>query len=147
MVKHYTAPLDATFFALSDPTRRAVLARLAAGETTVTDLAAPFSMTLAALTKHLTLLERANLIVRAKTGRTVQCRLTAAPLKDAADWVATYERFWPAQLDALDAYLTKQTIAAKESACPQPKPKPSVSPDASRRRVNVSSVPGRTRKN
>jgi DNA-binding transcriptional ArsR family regulator len=147
MVKHYTTPLDATFFALSDPTRRAVLARLAAGETTVTDLAAPFSMTLAALTKHLTLLERANLIVRKKTGRTVHCRLTAAPLKDAADWVTTYERFWPAQLDALDAYLTKQTIATKEPECPQPKPKPSVSRDASRRRVNASSVPGRTRKN
>jgi DNA-binding transcriptional ArsR family regulator len=147
MVKHYTTPLDATFFALSDPTRRAVLARLAAGETTVTDLAAPFSMTLAALTKHLTLLERARLIVREKTGRTVQCRLTATPLKDAADWVATYERFWPAQLDALDAYLTKQSIVAKEPACPQPKPKPSVSRDASRRRGSASSVPGRTRKN
>ena len=105
MVKHYTTPLDATFFALSDPTRRAVLARLAAGETTVTDLAAPFSMTLAALTKHLTLLERANLIVREKTGRTVQCRLTASPLKDAADWLEHYRHFWEESLDRLDVYL------------------------------------------
>ncbi|MDB6092048.1 MAG: bacterial regulatory, arsR family protein [Gammaproteobacteria bacterium] len=146
MVKHYTAPLDATFFALSDPTRRAVLARLAEGEATVTDLAAPFPMTLAALTKHLTLLERARLIVREKTGRTVQCRLRAAPLKDATDWMATYERFWPAQFDALDAYLAKQTITAKEPACPQPKPKPFDSHGASPRHGNASSGRGRTRK-
>jgi DNA-binding transcriptional ArsR family regulator len=146
MVKHYTAPLDAIFFALSDPTRRAVLTRLAAGDATVTDLAAPFPMTLAALTKHLTLLERARLIVRNKSGRTVQCRLTASPLQDAAAWVATYQRFWPAQFDALDAYLGKQTTAVQEPICPQPKPKPSASPGASPRRASGSSARGRTRK-
>jgi hypothetical protein len=120
---------------------------LADGGATVSDLAAPFSMTLAALTKHLTLLERANLIVREKVGRTVQCRLNAAPLRDAAEWMSTYERFWPAQFDALDAYLGSQTTPHEEPACPQPKPKRSVSRGASRRRGSGSSAHGRTHKN
>jgi DNA-binding transcriptional ArsR family regulator len=147
MVKHYTAPLDATFFALSDPTRRAVLGRLADGGTTVTELAAPFSMTLAALTKHLTLLERAKLIVREKVGRTVHCRLNAGPLREAAEWMSTYERFWPAQLDALDVFLAKQTTPQEEPACPQPNSKRSASRGASRRPGTGSSGRGRTRKN
>src|ERR1700736_922719 len=105
MVKYYTDALDAAFFALSDPTRRAVLARLAQGDASVSELAVPFSMTLPALTKHLVLLENADLIVRRKTGRTVMCRLNASALGPASEWMAFYERFWPRQLDALASYL------------------------------------------
>jgi hypothetical protein len=82
-----------------------VLARLAEGDTTVSDLAAPFAMTLPALTKHLTLLENADLIARTKAGRTVTCRLQAAGLKAAAEWMEFYERFWPEQFDALAVFL------------------------------------------
>ena len=97
--------LNATFAALADPTRRAILARLAEGEMSVTALAAPFAMTLPAVLKHLRALEGAGLVVRAKTGRTVHCRLNAAPLKDAADWMARYRQFWQSQFDALADYL------------------------------------------
>jgi DNA-binding transcriptional ArsR family regulator len=118
MVKYYTEPLDATFFALSDPTRRAVLARLAEGETTVSDLAAPFAMTLPALTKHLTLLENADLIARKKAGRTVTCRLQAAGLKAAADWIGFYERFWLEQFDALAVFLDDKSAMPRETPLP-----------------------------
>jgi DNA-binding transcriptional ArsR family regulator len=145
MVKYYTEPLDATFFALSDPTRRAVLARLAGGETTVSDLAAPFAMTLPALTKHLTLLENADLIARKKTGRVVTCRLQAAGLKAAADWMEFYERFWPEQFDALAVFLDEKSAVPMETSCPPAKQKRSNSAGTSKRLRKPSSARGRTR--
>jgi DNA-binding transcriptional ArsR family regulator len=86
--------LSSTFAALADPTRRAILARLASGERSVTELAAPFEMTLPAVSKHLKVLERAGLIERSREAQWRPCRLDATPLKDAADWVADYRRFW-----------------------------------------------------
>jgi DNA-binding transcriptional ArsR family regulator len=145
MVKYYTEPLDATFFALSDPTRRAVLARLAEGETTVSDLAAPFAMTLPALTKHLTLLENAYLIARKKAGRTVTCRLQPAGLKAAAEWMEFYEQFWPEQFDALAVFLDDKSAVPMETPCPPVKQRRSDSAGTSKRPRKPSSAHGRTR--
>ncbi|HQR04562.1 MAG: winged helix-turn-helix transcriptional regulator [Proteobacteria bacterium] len=97
--------LSATFSALADPTRRAILARLAGGEATVTELAEPFAMTLPAVTKHLKVLERAGLIRRSRAAQWRPCQLEAEPLREAADWVAQYRRFWEARFDRLEAYL------------------------------------------
>jgi DNA-binding transcriptional ArsR family regulator len=97
--------LSTTFAALSDPTRRAILARLASGETSVTELAQPFDMSLPAISKHLKVLERAGLIARGREAQWRPCRLEAAPLKDAADWIEHYRQFWEASFDRLDAYL------------------------------------------
>ncbi len=97
--------LDLLFSALSDPIRRAILARLAEGEATVGDLARPFSVSLPAISKHLRVLERAGLLERRIEGRVHRCRLQPRPLKDAVDWLAEYRRFWERQLDALEAYL------------------------------------------
>lgn len=97
--------LSATFSALADPTRRAILKRLASGERSVTELAAPFRMTLPAVTKHLKVLERAGLIRRGRRAQWRPCRLEASPLKDVSDWVGQYRRFWDARLDRLEAYL------------------------------------------
>src|SRR4051794_26749104 len=97
--------LDATFAALADPTRRAILARLAAGGASVTELGAPFPVSLPAGSKHLKVLERAGLIARSRTAQWRPCRLDAAPLKDVADWVDTYRHHWEKQLDRLDDYL------------------------------------------
>ena len=104
--------LSTTFAALADPTRRAVLARLAAGEVTVTELAEPFKMSLPAVSKHLKVLERAGLIARGRDAQWRPCRLEAAPLKDVADWVAEYRRFWTESFDRLDDYL--QVLKHKE---------------------------------
>jgi DNA-binding transcriptional ArsR family regulator len=87
-------PLSVTFAALADPTRRAILARLARGEKTVTELAAPFAMTLPAISKHLKVLERAGLIVRRREAQRRPCRLKAGPLRNVADWVEHYHPFW-----------------------------------------------------
>ena len=100
-----TARLDATFAALADPTRRAILARLAGAEVSVTELAEPFAMSLPAVSKHLKVLERAGLITRKRDAQWRPCRLEAAPLKDVADWVNHYRRFWAESLDRLDDYL------------------------------------------
>jgi DNA-binding transcriptional ArsR family regulator len=97
--------LNHTFSALADPTRRAILARLASGETSVSELAAPFRMTLPAVSKHLKVLERAGLIERGRKAQWRPCRLDAGPLKDVADWVETYRRHWEERLDRLDEYL------------------------------------------
>ena len=97
--------LSATLAALADPTRRAILARLAAGQATVTELAAPFAMTMPAVSRHLKVLERAGLITRGREAQWRPCRITAAPLKDVANWVAHYQRFWTESLDRLDDYL------------------------------------------
>ena len=99
--------LDVTFSALADPTRRAILARLAKGEASVTELARPFDVTLPAISKHLKVLERAGLIERGREAQWRPCRLKAAPLKDAAAWVDRYRRFWEERFDRLDEYLTE----------------------------------------
>ena len=98
--------LSATFAALADPTRRAILARLADGETSVTALAEPFAMSLPAVTKHLKVLERAGLITRGRQAQWRPCKLDAEPLREAAGWMAQYRQFWEARLDSLDDYLT-----------------------------------------
>lgn len=97
--------LSATFAALADPTRRAILARLAGGEASVKELAEPFKMTLPAVSKHLKVLERAGLIVRARDAQWRPCRLEAAPLKDVASWLEEYRRFWEQSFDRLNQYL------------------------------------------
>jgi DNA-binding transcriptional ArsR family regulator len=97
--------LSTTFSALADPTRRAILARLAQGDASVTDLAAPFVMTLPGISKHLKVLERAGLIARGREAQWRPCRLEAEPLKDVAVWVERYRRFWDERLDRLDVYL------------------------------------------
>src|SRR5262245_17368699 len=97
--------LSTTFAALADPTRRAILSRLASGETSVKDLARPFDMSLPAISKHLKVLERARLIVRSRDAQWRPCRLKAKPLKDAVDWLEHYRRFWEESLDRLDDYL------------------------------------------
>jgi DNA-binding transcriptional ArsR family regulator len=97
--------LSATFAALSDPTRRAILARLASGETSVTELAEPFEMSLPAVSKHLKVLERAGLIARGREAQWRPCRLDAKPLKEVADWAEQYRRFWSESFDRLDNYL------------------------------------------
>jgi DNA-binding transcriptional ArsR family regulator len=98
--------LDNTFAALADPTRRAILARLAtSGEATVNELAEPFEMTLPAVSKHLKVLERAGLISRGRVAQSRPCRLEAAPLREVADWVEQYHRFWEQSFDRLDDYL------------------------------------------
>jgi DNA-binding transcriptional ArsR family regulator len=98
-------PLSATFAALADPTRRAILARLAAGEASVTELAKPFDMTLPAISKHLKVLERAGLIARSREAQWRPCQLSAGPLKQVADWVSEYRKFWEQSFDRLDEYL------------------------------------------
>jgi DNA-binding transcriptional ArsR family regulator len=106
--------LNATFAALADPTRRAILARLAGGETSVTELAQPFAMSLPAVSKHLKVLERAGLIARGREAQWRPCRLEASPLKDAADFLEQYRQFWEESLDRLDEYLREvQTRGAQ----------------------------------
>ena len=97
--------LSATFAALADPTRRAILARLSKGETSVTELAAPFEMSLPAVTKHLKVLERAGLITRSREAQWRPYRLAPAPLKSANDWFEEYRQFWEASFDRLEDYL------------------------------------------
>ncbi|HMR34359.1 MAG TPA: metalloregulator ArsR/SmtB family transcription factor [Geminicoccaceae bacterium] len=104
--------LSATFSALSDPTRRAILARLATGETTVTELAEPFEMSLPAISKHLKVLERAGLITRGREAQWRPCRLEASRLKEASDWLERYRQFWEQSLDRLESYL--EELQAKE---------------------------------
>src|SRR5262244_1303143 len=107
-----TDRLSATFAALADPTRRAILARLALGETSVTELAEPFDMSLPAVSKHLKVLERAGLIARGREAQWRPCRLNAAPLRHVSEWVERYRAFWEAGLDRLDEYLGE--LQAKE---------------------------------
>lgn len=112
-------PLSSTFAALADPTRRAILARLALGETSVTELAEPFQMSMPAVSKHLKVLERAGLIVRSRDAQWRPCRLKADQLKTVADWVEEYRRFWEESFDRLDDYLAQiqnsKPIANKEN--------------------------------
>jgi DNA-binding transcriptional ArsR family regulator len=100
-----TDALSATFSALADPTRRAILSRLAAGEASVTELAQPFAMSMPAISKHLKVLEHAGLIARGRDAQWRPCRLEAGPLRGIADWVEPYRRFWEGRFDRLDDYL------------------------------------------
>jgi DNA-binding transcriptional ArsR family regulator len=106
-------PLSTTFAALADPTRRAMLARLAQGEATVTELAAPFKLSLPAISKHLKVLQRAGLIEQGRQAQWRPCRLKPEPLRDAADWVGQYRKHWEASLERLDEYL--RGLQRKES--------------------------------
>lgn len=110
-------PLSTTFAALADPTRRAILARLATGEATVNELAAPFDISLPAVSKHLKVLRRAGLIARGRHAQWRPCRLEANPLKDVADWVERYRRFWEESLDRLDQFLKE--VQAADKPAPQ----------------------------
>ncbi|WP_060857332.1 ArsR/SmtB family transcription factor [Caballeronia sordidicola] len=139
MVKFQEAALDRTFNALADPTRRALLARMAANaDLSVSDLAQPFAMSLPAVMKHLDVLLEAGLITRTKTGRTVACRLAAGPMEEAMQWLARYERFWTDTLDRLAAFV-------EEDPCP---PNPVSRSSAESMQVPPKSTPrGRTRRN
>jgi DNA-binding transcriptional ArsR family regulator len=100
-------PLNTTFAALADPTRRAILARLTSGDATVLELAEPFNMSLPAISKHLKVLERAGLISRGRDAQRRPCRIQGAPLKEATEWIDQYRRFWEGSFDRLDDYLKK----------------------------------------
>jgi DNA-binding transcriptional ArsR family regulator len=102
---HYNPTLDRTFFALSDPTRRGILERLARGPATIGELAAPLGLTLNGVKKHVGILEAVDLVVTAKVGRARECRLGPAQLEDATDWIAAYRRAWERRLDRFGAYV------------------------------------------
>lgn len=115
-------PLSSTFAALADPTRRAILARLALGETSVKELAEPFEMTQPAVTKHLKVLESAGLITRSRHAQWRPCKLEAAPLHEVSDWIERYRRFWEESFDRLETYL--EEVQAKEKKHARAKRKP-----------------------
>jgi DNA-binding transcriptional ArsR family regulator len=107
VVNRSEATLDAVFSALSDPTRRAIVARLAEGERTVSELAEPFPVSLPAVTKHLQVLESAGLLTHRKDGRVRRCRLVAEPIGEAAGWIERYRQFWDVRFDSLAAHLKR----------------------------------------
>jgi DNA-binding transcriptional ArsR family regulator len=113
MVK-YNHTLDGTFQALADPTRRAIVAALARGQASVTELARPHRMSLPAVMKHLKVLEKAGLVTQRKFGRTRWCRLATKPLQKAEAWISQYRSFWEMQLDALDRYLAQEPTEVRE---------------------------------
>jgi DNA-binding transcriptional ArsR family regulator len=117
MVYYRNAQLDLTFAALADPTRRAIVDRLAREtEATVSELAAPFAVSLPAVMKHLDVLARAKLIVREKSGRTVRCRLEPAPMEAAMQWLSRYERFWTESLDRLAALVEEEQCSPSQAS-------------------------------
>jgi DNA-binding transcriptional ArsR family regulator len=137
MVNYQSPVLDRTFAALADPTRRALLARLDEAESvTISELARPFPVSLPAIMKHLDVLNDAGLIQRTKTGRSVACRLTPAPMEQAMNWLAHYERYWTEQLDRLAAFLENEewqaNPASPSSAASKPRRKKSTKPGRSR---------------
>jgi DNA-binding transcriptional ArsR family regulator len=147
MVNYSTTALDATFGALSDPTRRAILARLAQGEAMVTELAEPFRVSLPAISKHVRVLEAAGLLEREVDGRVHRCRLAAEPMKNAAAWIEQYRVFWELQFDALAKYLETNVSKEKQSWQAHSKAKQapishSKSAGRSRRRAKKSSPRG-----
>ncbi len=115
MIATQTDGLSAVFHAMADPTRRAILARLAAGEATAGELAAPFEMSLPAVSKHLKVLENAGLLVRRREGRVHRCQLDPAPMKRAVDWIEVHRRFWEARLDSLALYLDELNTETNNS--------------------------------
>lgn len=139
MVKHQDTSLDRTFSALADPTRRALLARLGeAQDISVSELARPFPISLPAIMKHLDVLSDAGLVTRTKTGRTVACRLNAAPMEQAMGWLAHYQKFWTARLDRLQALLEEEDACSPSQASP--------SGADSKRRPQGSTPRGRSRR-
>ena len=112
-MKTMSDPLSTTFQALADPTRRAILARLALGEASVSDLAEPFAISLPAVSRHLKVLEQAGLVSRTREAQWRPCQLNAGPLKDAASWIEHYRRFWDGSFERMDAYLAE--LQAKEA--------------------------------
>jgi DNA-binding transcriptional ArsR family regulator len=138
--------LDDTFFALADPTRRTILSRLATGDRTISELASRFTMSLPAVSKHVRVLQRAGLATVEKEGRVRRARLSAAPMRDALEWIARYRRFWESELDMLAAYLEHQSLP--EPPCPETPPRRPSSKSAapSARRGSASSMRGRKRK-
>jgi DNA-binding transcriptional ArsR family regulator len=148
MVKFYTMPLDRTFAALSDATRRALVMRLAQQPgLSVSELAAPFAMSLPAVMKHLDVLSDAGLVKRTKAGRTVACRLDANPMRDAFDWLNAYEKFWSDRLSSLAAFLEEESSSEEKSWQPKPRPnRASRSSAGSTRRRPRSSRRGPIRK-
>jgi len=110
--------LNRAFAALADPTRRAIVARLASGEATVNELAAPFDMTQPSISKHLKVLERAGLISRGRAAQTRPCRLEAAPLKEVASWMALYRNVWEDSFDRLDAFLQPDASTSSTPSTP-----------------------------
>jgi DNA-binding transcriptional ArsR family regulator len=108
-------PLSATFAALSDPTRRAILVRLATGEATVTEIAAPFDLSLPAISKHLKVLQRAGLVEQGRQAQWRPTRITPEPLRDVADWIGQYQRLWEERLDRFDTYLRELQAAEGET--------------------------------
>lgn len=149
MVNYSGAALDATFGALSDPTRRAILARLAAApDSSVTELALPFRMTLPAVSKHLRVLEEAGLMARRRDGRTHHCRIVATPMRDASDWMARYRQFWEGRLEALQLYLDESVPKEEKAAWSrrkQKQPTASSSRGRSKPRATASFGRGRSR--
>ncbi|WP_167380562.1 ArsR/SmtB family transcription factor [Bradyrhizobium arachidis] len=150
MVKYQDDALDRTFAALSDPTRRALLARLGEQDgLSVSELAAPFPVSLPAIMKHLDVLTDAGLIVREKTGRTVSCRLTAQPMEQAMNWLNRYAQFWSEKFDRLAAFVEEDTWPMQPSTPipAQPLPQPNVQASRSRagsaRGRKKSTPPGR----
>ncbi|MDA1357931.1 MAG: metalloregulator ArsR/SmtB family transcription factor [Proteobacteria bacterium] len=115
MVKYKSEPLDSVFSALADPTRRAILARLATGHSSVGELAEPFDISLPAVSRHLRVLRNAGLITRHKDGRVRRCTLNAAPLRAASDWIGTYRQFWEGQFDSLAEYLGRTQDKAEQN--------------------------------
>jgi DNA-binding transcriptional ArsR family regulator len=143
MVYYSAAALDRTFAALSDPTRRALIAQLSERESlSVSELAKPFDISLPAVMKHLDVLSEAGLVTREKTGRTVACRLRAEPMREANEWLEKYQRFWSESLDRLAAFLQE------DDTCPPTQQSSRASPSsaASARRPRKSLRPGSTRK-
>src|ERR1700722_18480254 len=132
MVKFQDASLDLTFAALSDPTRRALVIRLAEQpDLSVSELAAPFSISLPAVMKHLDVLSDAGLVPRAKPGRVAACRLDAEPMRDAFDWLNRYEKFWSTRLDRLAAFLEEdESSSRKEESWPPQQPPNQASPSS-----------------
>jgi DNA-binding transcriptional ArsR family regulator len=122
---NYNRRLDTVFQALADPTRRALVAALARGQASVTELARPHRMSLPAVMKHLGVLQRAGLVTQRKRGRVRRCRLAARPLQQAQAWIAQYRAFWETQFDALDRYLAQQNTEESEwpknSSLPKPR--------------------------
>ncbi|MGY0570438.1 ArsR/SmtB family transcription factor [Bradyrhizobium sp. RDM12] len=145
MVKYQDETLDRTFAALSDPTRRALLARLGEKDSSVSELAAPFPISLPAIMKHLDVLNDAGLIVREKTGRTVSCRLTAQPMERAMNWLNRYAQFWSESFDRLAAFVEDKPWSMQPPMPPtaQPKVQASRSRAGSARGRKRSSPPGR----
>ena len=146
MVNYAAAELDAVFAALADSTRRGILESLAGGERAVSELAAPYAMSLPGFMKHLRVLEDAGLVTRTKEGRVVSCALEPAPLKDASVWMAKYEKFWTDKLDSLARYLYQQEELQTWNKPGQGKAPSSPSSGATPSRRRKSSTRGPTRK-